>query len=282
VEGKVERVTKGGYEVRIAGQRAFCPFSQIDSVRGSDPAQHEGRVYRFRITESRDGGENLVVSRRVLLDEEQRAAADERRRSIEAGAVITGRVTSVRDFGAFVDLGSGVQGLLHVSEMAWSRVPDAAQLFSPGDEITVKVLRVDADGQKISLGLKQLADDPWSAAQARYEAGQLRTGRVTRIAPFGAFLELEPGIEGLIPASETGLSQDADFKRAFPVGSIVEVVILEVDAAARRMRLSTRAVPQAKEADEVRDYAGRKDAAPAEGFGSFADKLRGALTPREK
>src|SRR5688572_18393682 len=110
VEGKVERAVKGGYEVRIARQRAFCPVSQIDVVRDTDPAQHEGRVYQFRIIELKDGGKNLVVSRRALLEEEQRTSAAEMRRSIIVGAEITGRVTSVREFGAFVDLGGGVQG----------------------------------------------------------------------------------------------------------------------------------------------------------------------------
>src|ERR1700741_2530479 len=174
VEGKVERAVKGGYEVRIARQRAFCPFSQIDTIR-TDAAVHEGRVYQFRIVEYKEGGRNLVVSRRVLLEEEQRAQAAEVRRSIVAGAVLTGRVTSVRDFGAFVDLGGGVQGLLHVSEMGWSRVSDTAQVVKPGDEITVKVLSVDED--KISLGLKQLMDDPWSKAPDTYIVGRSYKGR---------------------------------------------------------------------------------------------------------
>lgn len=282
VEGRVERAIKGGYEVRIARQRAFCPLSQIDIVRTADPAHHEGRVYQFRIIEFKDGGRNLVVSRRVLLEDEQRASAAEARRSIVAGAVITGRVTSVREFGAFVDLGGGVQGLLHVSEMGWSRVSDTSQVVRPGDEITVKVLRVDEDTQKIALGLKQLMDDPWSNVQATYEAGQLRTGRVTRVAEFGAFVELEPGVEGLIPLSETGLARDENVKRAFPAGRQLEVVVLEVDSTARRIRLSSRAVAQAKEVEHVKEYTERKDAAVEEGFGSLADKLRGALRPRDK
>jgi small subunit ribosomal protein S1 len=194
VQGKVERAVKGGYEVSIARQRAFCPFSQIDTMRTADPAQHEGRVYEFKIIEYKEGGKNLVVSRRALLEQEQRASADAVRRSIIAGAVLPGRVTSVREFGAFVDLGGGVQGLLHVSEMGWSRVSDTSQVVKPGDDITVKVLRVDDDKQKISLGLKQLTDDPWSKVPETYEIGQVRTGRVTRVAEFGAFVELEPGV----------------------------------------------------------------------------------------
>jgi small subunit ribosomal protein S1 len=282
VEGKVERAVKGGYEVRMSRQRAFCPISQMDTARGVDPAQHEGRVYRFRIIEFKDGGKNLVVSRRVLLEEEQRVAAAEIRRSIVEGAVVTGRVASVRDFGAFVDLGGGVQGLLHVSEIGWSHVSDASNVLKAGDDITVKVLRVDADKQKISLGLKQLADDPWSTVAQKYEVGQLRQGRITRVAQFGVFVELEPGVEGLIPLSEIDVARDADLKRLFPPGAPLEVVVLGVDAGARRIRLSSQAVGRAREADEVREYEARTGGAPAESLGSLADKLRGALSRREK
>jgi len=371
VEGKVERAVKGGYEVRIARQRAFCPISQIDTLR-TDPPAHEGQVYEFRIIEYKEGGRNIVVSRRALLEEQQRASAAGIRRSIVAGAVMTGRVTSVREFGAFVDLGAGVQGLLHVSEMAWSRVPDTSQVVKPGEEITVTVLRVDEDRQKISLGLKQLTADPWSRVHATYEIGQVRTGRVTRLAEFGAFVELEPGVEGLahastfaptgrsggwstlvplemtgafeilsidlekkrigvalvpegstraggmapsqpeivpgarltgkverhekfgvfvflapgrtglIPLSETGVAREADVSGAFPVGTDVEVLVLDVDPPGRRIRLSVKAVRDAHEIEEVREYAEREDLAPAEAFGSLADKLRGAFKPREK
>src|SRR4051812_3041 len=230
VEGKVEKAVKGGYEVRIGRQRGFCPFSQIDTLR-TDPSTHEGKVYAFRIIEYKDGGKDLVVSRRALLEEEQRASAAEVRKSIVAGAVITGRVASVREFGAFVDLGGGVQGLLHVSEMSWARVADPSQLVKPGDEITVKVLRVDAESKKVSLGLKQLAADPWSKAGETYKAGQLITGRVVRVAEFGPFIELEPGIDGLVPLSESGVARDGDVRKAFRVGSELQVVILDVDAA---------------------------------------------------
>ena len=295
VEGKVERAVKGGYEVRIARQRAFCPFSQIDTLR-TDPSAHEGRVYEFRIIEYKEGGKNLVVSRRALLEEAQRASAAEVRRSIVAGAVMTGRVTSVREFGAFVELGGGVQGLLHVSEMGWSRVADTSQVVKPGEEITVKVLRVDEDKQKISLGLKQLSADPWSRVDATYEVGQVRTGRVTRVADFGAFVELEPGVEGLAHSSTfapTGRTQGwstmvaAEMTAAFEVLSIdlekkrIGVALVpEGSSRAGGMSPSTGAI--APEAEDMREYAARDDPAAAEGFGSLADKLRSALKPREK
>jgi len=283
VEGKVEREVKGGYEVRVARQRAFCPGSQIDigpaKAGHYTPAQRIGRVYRFLVTEYREGGRNIVVSRRVLLEREQQAQAADVRKSIVEGAVITGRVVSVRDFGAFVELGGGIQGLLHVSEMAWTRISDPSQVTKPGDEISVKVLRVDAGSDKISLGLKQLLGDPWSTVSETCKPGQLRSGRVTRVADFGVFVELEPGIEGLLPASETGIGRDGDLKKAFPIGRDVQVVVTDVDPDARRIRLSVTAVQKLREADEVREYTERADAntKPAEGFGSMADKLRDAL-----
>jgi small subunit ribosomal protein S1 len=283
VEGRVERAVKGGYEVRVARQRAFCPVSHIDVVRSTPPEQHEGHVYRFRIIEYKDHGKNLVVSRRVVLEQEQEAAAAETRASIVVGAVIRGRVSSVRDFGAFVDLGAGVHGLLHVSEMGWSRVANTSELLQPGDEITVKVLRVDDDKQKIALGLKQLTDDPWTSGAAKYEVGQVCVGRIARVADFGVFVEVEPGIEGLVPLGETGVSRETNVKKAFTIGTTVEVVILDVDLAARRMRLSMNAVLQAHEGAEVRAYTERAESTSVDRLGSLADKLRSALTtPRNK
>lgn len=369
VEGKVEREVKGGFEVRVGRSRAFCPFSQIDVVRGTDPAQHLGRVYTFRITEFKDGGRNLVVSRRALLEEQQRHEAEDLRKTIVPGAVITGRVVSVRDFGAFIDLGAGIQGLLHVSEMGWSRVTDTSSVATPGESITVKVLRVDEETQKIALGLRQLTEDPWLRVTTTYEVGQVKSGRVTRVTEFGAFVELEPGVEGLahastfaptghsrgwtrlvpvgatadfeilsidpekkrigialvseatgraagagqqaavvpgarltgkvekhekfgmfvflapgktglMPWSESGLAREADAQKAFPVGADVDVVVLDVEAGGRRIRVSHKAVIDAQEADVVREYSERSDSAQAGGLGSLADKLRGALGGR--
>jgi small subunit ribosomal protein S1 len=370
VEGKVEREVKGGYEVRIGRRRAFCPISQID-LRGADASAHEGHVYQFRIIEYKEGGENIVLSRRALLEGEQRANAAKVRDKIVAGAVMTGRVTSVREFGAFVDLGAGVQGLVHVSEMAWSRVSNPAEIVKPGEEITVKVLSVDEEKQRISLGLKQLSADPWSRVPETYKVGQRLPGHVTRVAQFGAFVELEPGVEalahastfeptgrsggwagqvaagmrgtfeilainleqkrigvalvpegsaltegaaesrpgivpgarltgkverhenfgvfvflapgrtGVIPLSETGIAKEGDLRRAFPVGADVEVIVLEVDPSGRRIRLSAKAVMEAREAEEVREWAER-NAPPPEGFGTLADKLRSAFKSLEK
>jgi small subunit ribosomal protein S1 len=370
VEGKVDKQVKGGYEIKIARERAFCPLSQIDIARTTDPAVHEGRVYAFKIIEYKEGGRTIVVSRRRLLEEEQQARAEEVRTRLVPDAVLPGRVASVTGFGAFVDLGGNIQGLLHVSDMSWSRGGSPDEYVAVGDEITVKVLKVDDATGRISLGLKQLQGDPWALAGQSYQVGQVRTGRVTRVAEFGAFVELEPGIEalahastfpptgrpggwaksvpvgltatfevlsvdlaqkrigvalvdegsaraagaagpegaiapgaivtgkverhepfgvfvflapgrtGLMPLAETGLDRDADVRKAFPVGSDVEVVVLEVDPAGRRIRVSRKAVGLQKEQAEVREYVQRAEAEKPSSVGSLADSLRKALKGR--
>jgi len=203
----------------------------------------------------------MVLSRRALLEEQQRADAQQVRASIEVGAVIAGRVVSVRDFGAFVDLGAGVQGLLHVSEMAWSRVNDPAQIVKAGDEVTVRVLRLDDDKQKISLGLKQLTDDPWTKVAGAYAVGQVRTGRVTRITPFGAFVELEPGIEALV--------RDAGDQLKKGTAASFEITSIDVE----KKRIGAELKPDGEPVD-VGDY---QPPAPGGSLGSLGDKLRDAL-----
>jgi small subunit ribosomal protein S1 len=278
VEGKVEKVVKGGYEVRIARERAFCPLSQIDIVRTADPAVHERQTYTFRIIEYKDGGKNIVVSRRKHLEDQQRASAADVRKSIVPGAVLSGRVVSVPEFGAFVDLGGGIQGLLHVSEMSWSRVTNPNEIVAPGDQITVKVLRVDDATQKISLGLKQLLDDPWAKVATAYEVGQVRAGRVTRVAEFGAFVELEPGIEALAHASTfppTG--RTGGWAKSVAVGSTAVFEIMSVDTAQKRIGLALVDEESSRAAGAA---SVRSDVAPAEPLGSLADNLRNALKGR--
>lgn len=286
VEGSVTAVIKGGYEVKIARSRAFCPFSQIDLFRTETPEVHVGQTYTFRITEFKDGGRSIVVSRRVLLDEEQQARAEEVRRTVVPGAILTGRVVSVPSFGAFVDLGGGVQGLVHVSEIGWSRVADASDALKAGDEITVKVLRVDEATQKIALGLKQLAEDPWTKVASAYEVGQVRPGRVTRLAEFGAFVELEPGVEGLAHASTFPASGQRDaWRRTIKAGMTGVFQILSVDPDKKRIGVTlmpdgTTAAGLAEEAADQAAATARATVTQVAGFGSLGDKLRDALKGR--
>ena len=288
VEGKVEKAVKGGYEVRIARQRAFCPFSQMDLMRQSDPTVHDGRVYAFKIIEYAEGGKKFVVSRRSILEEEQKTRAAEVRKQIAVGAVITGRVVSVRDFGAFVDLGGGVQGLLHVSEMGWSRVTDTSQVAAPGQEITVQVLRVDDANGQIALGLKQLTADPWSSVQTAFAVGQVVQGRITRIAEFGAFVELAPGVEGLAHISTfANAGRTGGLAKAVKPGTTAAFEIISIDPSKKRIGVAPvegRAATfgaEAQEAADLTEYEARQAEAPAQSFGSLADKLRGALGPKK-
>jgi small subunit ribosomal protein S1 len=283
VEGTVQGVIKGGYEVKVARSRAFCPFSQIDVIRTENPEVHVGQAYAFRITEYREEGRSIVVSRRAILEEEQAAQAEEVRKTIVVGAVLTGRVASVRDFGAFVDLGGGVQGLLHVSEMGWSRIADASQAgIKAGDEITVKVLRLDEASGKISLGLKQLLEDPWTTVASTFA---VVPGRITRLAEFGAFVEIAPGVEALAHASTFPPGQRGAWRRTVQAGQAGSFQVLAIEPDKKRIGVSlvpegtTTASLAADAADESEALA-RATAAPAGGLGSLADKLRDALKGR--
>jgi small subunit ribosomal protein S1 len=287
VEGKVEKVNKGGYEVRVAGQRAFCPLSQIDTVRGIEPAGHEGKVYTFRILEFKNDGKELVVSRRAILEEEQRREAVELMQRVVPGAELPGRVVSVRDYGAFVDLGAGVQGLLHVSEMGWTRVSSAAAVVEVGQEISVQVVKVDPESRKISLSLRHLHVDPWLKVEENYVVGKMAQGRVTRLADFGAFVELEPGVEALAHMS-TFPPTKGGWKAAVQVGERGRFRIQSVEPDRRRIGV---ALVDAATEDELVAPApaegasaggSEQDQPEGEGFGSLADKLRAAMKRREK
>ena len=233
--------------------------------------------------EYNNGGKDIVLSRRKLLEAQQRAEAEQVRKSIVPGAVLDGRVTSVLDFGAFVELGGGIQGLVQVSEMSWTRVPSANAVVAPGDQVSVKVVRVDEASGKISLSMKQLMEPPAAPAPSATPAapdpitpGEVVTGKVERHERFGVFITVAPGRTGLMPLSESGVDRDADVAKAFPIGSDVEVAVLEVDQAGRRIRLSKKAVIHQREQAELREYESRQAAAPASSVGSLADKLREA------
>ncbi len=239
VEGRVARSIKGGYEVRLAGGvRAFCPLSQIDLRWPRDPEEHVGRTYPFRILEFKERGRNVVVSRRAILEEERARLKEELRDTLTPGAVVTGTVRSVRDFGVFVDLG-GMDGLIPVSELSWGRVRNPADLVREGETVEVRVLEVDWQRDRVTLSRKALEEDPWSRVAERYREGQRVQGTVTRIAPFGAFVELEPGVEGLVHVSALGAGRRVkDPSEVVSVGEVVEAEVVSVDPGARRIGLS--------------------------------------------
>ncbi len=280
VEGQVTGVTKGGVEVQIGGQRGFCPASQIDVRFVDDLGEFVGQRLSFRITKLESGRHtNLVVSRRALLEAEQQARAAETRARLEVGAVLSGTVTAIKDFGAFVDLG-GVEGMVHVSELAFGHIRHPGEVLSVGQPVEVSVLRIDPTDnprqpERIALSIRALSRDPWQDAAARYPAGARVRGTITRIQAFGAFVELEPGIEGMIHVSELGTGRRVSHpQEAVSTGQAVEATVLDVDSSRRRISLTLDPSKQtdAEETKTFRDYG-----KPREGFATLGDLLRESL-----
>ena len=237
VEGKVAAVIKGGYEVMVGGLRAFCPQSQMDLRRTEAPEEHVGRVLEFRVTRYGENGRNIVLSRRALLEEQAAATAEETRKKLLPNAVLPGVVASLADFGAFVDLG-GVQGLVPMSELSHTRVARAADRLRVGEPVTVKVLRVDTEKGKVTLSLKALEGDPWAAVPGRLRERQIVRGRAVRAAEFGVFVELLPGVDGLLHVSEIPRHRQAAMRESVAAGAEVAVMILGIDSGKRRIALA--------------------------------------------
>src|SRR5436309_8268526 len=237
VEGKVAAVIKGGYEVTVGGLRGFCPFSQMDLRRVEATEEYVGRVLEFRVTTFSDNGRNLVLSRRRLLEERAAEMAEETRKKILPGAVLTGTVAALADFGAFIDLG-GVQGLVPLSELSHSRASRPADLLRVGDAVSVKVLRIDQEKGRISLSLKALEGDPWTAVAGRLRERQVLRGRGVRSTEFGVFVELLPGVDGLLHITEIPRSRQGAMREAATGGAEITVLIVAIDREKRRIALA--------------------------------------------
>src|SRR5881227_3373626 len=202
VEGKVAGRNKGGFDVNVGGLRAFCPLSQIALGKIDNPDQFIGQPFEFRVTELSEDGRRIVVSRAALLKEANASKAEETRRNIVPGAELTGTIKTITPFGAFVDLG-GIDGLLHVSEMSRRRVNNPNEVVAVGQQVNVKVIKVENNGKRISLSMKDQEPDPWSDVADRYPAGTQFTGRIVRSTDFGLFVEIEPGVDGLSHYSQS-------------------------------------------------------------------------------
>jgi small subunit ribosomal protein S1 len=238
VEAKVTGRNKGGFDVTVAGSRAFCPLSQITLGKIENPDTFLNQTFEFLITEFSDDGRKFVVSRASLMKEEAAARAQETRRAIVPGAILEGKVKTIMPFGAFVDLG-GVEGLVHVSEMSRRRVHDPKEIVTQGQDVTVKVIKVDQEGKRISLSMKDMEPDPWQGIEERYPVGAPFTGKIVRAADFGVFIELEPGIDGLVHVSQFPLGVKAGDAGIAPE-TVVTGWIREVDANRRRVSLALR------------------------------------------
>lgn len=283
VEGTVDEVIKGGVKVNVSGLRAFCPVSQLDLAYVEDPQTFVGRRLTFLVrsfqASGRGGRPDVVLSRRDLLEREERKRREEAMARITEGAVVRGTVSSVVSYGAFVDLG-GVEGLLHVSEIAHGRVEDPADVLQEGDVLDVKVLSIEEKegergGKRIALSRRALLDDPWEEIGERFPVGETVPGRVTRIASFGAFVEIAPGVEGLVHVSEMAADKRVNHPRdEVEPGDGVRVRVLDVDPARQRVSLSMAgASPGDGEAESAGEAATTREQGGGlgSGLGSMAD-----------
>jgi small subunit ribosomal protein S1 len=293
VEGLVKAVNKGGIEVEVNGVRAFCPMSQIDVRFVGDATTLIGQRLQFRVQKADD--RDVVLSRRALLEAERAEKARATRQRLAAGAVFEGTVTSVQDYGAFVDLG-GIEGLVHVSELAWDRVSKPQDLLKSGDQVTVTVLRIDEDprkGERIALSVKALVPRPEPrAAEPRPDrparpsppppprAGDVVEAAVDKVESFGLFVKFAGG-RGLVPASETGTPHGTDLRRAFKVGDAFPALVLQIDEQGR-FRLSRSGAADAAERADARAYMeASRPKGGGKGFGTLGDLLKKKLEQKE-
>ncbi len=288
MEGLVKGEIKGGFEITLAGHvRAFCPYSQMGLRRVEDAAAtYLGTRMPFKIT--RYDGRNIVVSARAVIVEERDRQKAHLQKSLAEGMTVKGEVTSIRDFGAFVDIG-GVEGLIPVSEIGWSRVDDIKDHFTVGQELTVVIKGLDWEKDRISLSLKETLADPWDSVAATFPIGSTHTGRIARLVQFGAFVTLAPGIDGLVHISKLGGGKRINHPReVIEAGQDMEVTIEGIDNEHKRISLvpAEYRTPEAEEEIERKEFrefqADRKERTKAKEIGSLGELLRKKLAEKGK
>ncbi|HEX7720109.1 MAG TPA: 30S ribosomal protein S1 [Woeseiaceae bacterium] len=240
VQGIINGRVKGGFTVEIDNVRAFLPGSLVDVRPVRDPAYLEGKSLEFKVIKLDQKRNNVVVSRRAVVEQEYSAEREELLESLQEGNIVKGIVKNLTDYGAFVDLG-GIDGLLHITDMAWKRVKHPSEVVNVGDEIDVKILKFDRERQRVSLGIKQLGDDPWHDLARRYPQGARIFGKITNIADYGCFVEIEEGVEGLVHVSEMDwTNKNGNPSKVVQIGEEVEVMVLEIDEERRRISLGVK------------------------------------------
>jgi len=275
VEGRIEKETRGGYEVKLPGNvRAFCPFSQLGMRRQDDTADVIGTTRDFRITRFGEQGRNIVVSHRVILEEERRRQRAELMATLKEGMVVSGTITNLRDFGAFVDIG-GLEGLLPISEISYGRVEKIEDVLQIGQQLDVAVKKCDWQNERFSFSLRDTLADPWSKVETSCPVGSTHNGTVSRLAKFGAFVTLEDGIEGLLHISRiTGDQRIKHPQDVLTVGQKFLVVVEKVDPDARRISLVPAGDKSAGQSETSYEEK------PGTGMGTFADLFRKAQEKR--
>jgi small subunit ribosomal protein S1 len=284
VEGRATGFNEGGLVVNLGGRRAFCPISQVDTAYCEDLTVYAGQTLTFKIMEFGGSGRNIVLSRRAHLEEEAAKRARELRDKLQEGAEVMGTVRRLERFGAFVDIG-GVEGLVHVSELSFTRVEHPGDVLSVGEEIKVQILELKdlgGDKERISLSIKALQPDPWFEAADKLQEGQVLSGKVVSVQQFGAFVEVWPGVEGLVHVSQLSKERVNKPSDVVSVGQEVNVRIQKIDRELKRFSLSMRAAQEeaadSAEAQEIEAFRNQQESAKAEGGdqGPMADALRRA------
>ena len=241
IEGRVSKTVKGGFEIDLSGIRAFCPLGQIDLQFCEKPEDHVGARYSFRIMEIKEKGKNIIVSRRVILEEEQEKKSKETLARLKPDLECDGKVMKVTDFGAFVDIG-GIEGMVHISEISHGRINHPSEVLKPGQPVKVKVMKIETDREgrpKISLSVKALEPDSWEKG-LDFEEGQIIQGKVSRLTDFGAFVEVAPGVDGLVHISEISYERVPHPSRFLHEGDRVEVLVMGIDRETHRVSLSIK------------------------------------------
>jgi predicted RNA-binding protein with RPS1 domain len=268
VEGKVIGWNKGGLHVVIGGVTAFCPRSEVEVGAPQDPQSYVDRTFPFLVMKVQKRGRRVVVSRRALAEREQHDRISELRDCMRRGEVLEGKVSSITDFGAFVDI-DGVDGLVHVSEISRARLEHPSEKLSVGDEVRVKILKIADGGKRVSLSIKALEDDPWDDVEKRLPVGEIVPGVVERTAEFGAFVEVAPGITGLLPTSAMNIPRDASPARVYHPGREVAVQIVAIDKRRRRVSLALEGSRTEGTNADLKSYLERQKSSAA-GFGTLA------------
>ncbi len=241
VEGRVTKAVKGGFEIDLSGIRAFCPLGQFDIQYCEKPEEHVGARYPFCIMEIKEKGKNIIVSRRVLLEEEQEKKSKETLARLKPDLECEGKVTKLTDFGAFVDIG-GIEGMVHISEISHGRINHPSEILKSGQPLKVKVLKIEADKEgrpKISLSVKALEPDSWDKGLG-FEEGEIIYGKVSRLTDFGAFVEVAPGVDGLVHVSEISYERVSHPNKFLHEGDEVEVLVMGIDRETHRISLSIK------------------------------------------
>jgi small subunit ribosomal protein S1 len=241
VEGKVIEQCKGGFRVSVMNKKAFCPISQIDIKYVEAPEAYVGETFDFYLTKIEEHGKNIIISRRELLNQQHEEAKKDFFKEAKTGDIIEGTIKTIMPYGVFVEIYPGIEGLVHISELSWSRISHPEEIIKLNDPIKVKILDINNESSKISLSSKQVSGDPWETVNQHFKSGDKINGKVTRCADFGAFVEISPGIEGLVHISEMSyIKRVLKADDMVSPGDIIPVVIKEIDSINRRISLSMK------------------------------------------